>query len=65
MGSITKSLKKMSGLKAGYGALYLMTYRESYHMSFAQDEVIVQLKKALFQDREMPDQIKITVEWEE
>lgn len=64
-GSISKVLKKMSGLKAGEGALYLMTYREEFHMSAAKDEVIVQLKKAMFPDGKMPDEVNATVEWED
>ena len=55
----------MSGLKAGYGALYLMTYRESFHLSAANDVVVVQLKKDMFPDGIMPDEVDVTVEWDE
>lgn len=65
LGTIQKRLKKMAGLKAGYGSLYLMTYRESFHLSAASDEVIVQLKKDLFPDGNMPEEIEVTVQWSE
>lgn len=64
MESLKKKLKKMSGLKAGYGWMYLTSYREDFHMTFAEDEVIVQLKKALFPNGNMPDEIDVTVEWD-
>lgn len=62
MGTITKKLIKMSGLKAGQGALYLQTYRESFHFTVSEDEVVVQLKKAIFPEG-TPGEITVTVEW--
>ena len=62
LGSITKKLVKMGGLKAGPGFLYLQTYRESFHLSVQDDDVVVQLKKALFQT-DTPEEITVTVEW--
>ena len=63
MGSISKNLKKMSGLKAGQGFVFLMTYRETFHLSVASDQVIVQLAKTLFPEGNLPEEISVTVEW--
>ncbi len=63
MGSISKTLRKMSGLKAGYGFAFLMTYREKFHLSASEDQVVVQLAKALFPSGELPEEISVTVEW--
>lgn len=65
MGTLKKTLKEQSGLKAGYGWAYLKTYRESFHMTFSEDDVIVQLAKRLFPEDNMPDEITVTVEWQD
>lgn len=62
LGTITKKLIEMSGLKAGQGALFLQTYREAFHITVSEDEVIVQLRKAIFPGG-TPDEITVTVEW--
>ena len=64
LGMMTKKLIKMSGLKAGQGALFLQTYREAFHITVAEDEVIVQLRKAIFTGA-APEEITVTVEWSE
>lgn len=65
MAKMQKTLKKMSGMKAGYGWSHMTTYREDFHLSFSHDEVIVQLKKEMFPSGGMPDEINVTVEWED
>ncbi len=62
MGSITKKLVKIRGIKGGPGFLYLQTYRESFRLSFQDDQVIVQLNKAFFQT-DTPEEITVTIEW--
>lgn len=59
MGTIQKKLAKSNQLE--YGMLFLQTYRE---MDALSDEVIVQLKKKMFQGP-APDEITVTVEWQD
>ncbi len=59
-----KRLVKMSGLKAGYGFFYMQTYRDSFHLTVSEDELIVQLKKDIFPNSEPPAEIRVTVEWD-
>lgn len=54
----------MGGLKAGRDYLIMQTYRETFHLSVENDEVIVQLSKSLLGGDKMPEQITVTIEWD-
>ncbi len=42
----------------------MQTYRETFHLSVENDEVIVQLSKSLLGGDKMPEQITVTIEWD-
>lgn len=65
MGYIKKILKEQSGLKAGPGFIFLKTYREQFHFTNLEDEVLVQLAMRLFPEGKMPSEITVTVEWQD